>query len=164
MQADWEIKSRAHACARTEREFIPGETFYTLLIREGDGFRREDLCEEAWAARNDNIQPFSFWRSKYEPPVPRAPEAAMPRDDVEGLLRRLVAENQPADKNARYILALMLERKRMLRPIESGDADMLVYEHIVTGETIVLENPHLSFEQIPDVQREVSALLVPDAE
>ena len=53
----------------------------------------------------------------------------------------------------------MLERKKMLRPVESRDEDMLVYEHVVTGETIVIANPHLSLEQIPDVQREVGALL-----
>ncbi|MEI6280230.1 MAG: hypothetical protein WCQ16_12740 [Verrucomicrobiae bacterium] len=162
MQADWEIKSRAHVCARTGREFVPGENFYTLLVREADGFFREDLCEEAWESRNENIQPFSFWRSKYEPPAPRPPEP-LPRDDAEGLLRRLVAENHPAYNNVRYILALMLERKRMLRPVESSDDDILVYEHVGTGETIVLANPHLSFDQIPDIQREVGALLAPDS-
>lgn len=162
MQADWEIKSRAHVCARTGREFQPGETFFTLLIRDGDGFRREDLSEEAWEARNDNIQPFSFWRSKYEPPAPPPPEP-LPRDDAEGLLRRLVAENDPAYANVRYILALMLERKKMLRPMESSDEDILVYEHISTGETFVLANPRLGLEQIPAVQKEVGALLAPDS-
>ncbi len=162
MQADWEIKSRAHACARTGREFQPGEIFYTLLIREGDGFRREDLSEEAWESRNENMQPFSFWRSKYEPPTPPPPEP-LPKDDAEGLLRRLVAENDPAYANVRYILALMLERKRLLRPMESQDEDMLVYEHVATGEIIVLANPRLSLEQIPAVQREVSALLTPES-
>lgn len=161
MQADWEIKSRAHVCSRTGVEFQPGEAFYTMLIREGDGFRREDLSEEAWESRNDNIQPFSFWRSKYEPPAPPRPEP-LPRDDAEGLLRRLVAENDPAYSNVRYILALMLERKRLLRPVESQDEDMLVYEHLATGETIVLANPHLGFDQIPAVQKEVSALLSPE--
>jgi len=158
MQSDWEIKSRAHGCARTGREFAEGEFFYTLLFREGEGFRREDLCEEAWADRNDNIEPFSFWRSKYEPPTPPPPEA-LPKDDAEGLLRRLIAEQDPATVNARYILALMLERKKLLRPMESQDADILVYEHLESGDTFVLTNPHLSFEQIPEVQREVSELL-----
>ncbi len=162
MQADWEIKSRAHVCARTGREFQPGDTFFTLLIREGEGFRREDLCEEAWESRNENILPFSFWRSKYEPPAPPPPEP-MPRDDAEGLLRRLVAENDPAYANVRYILVLMLERKRLLRPMESQDEDMLVYEHVATGETIVISNPRLSLDQIPAVQKEVSALLIPDS-
>lgn len=162
MQADWEIKSRAHQCSRTGREFVEGEFFYTLLIREGEGFRREDLSEEAWKERNDNIQPFSFWRSKYDPPAP-PPAEALPRDDAEGLLRRLIQENDPAYANVRYILALMLERKRVIRPLESSDDDMLVYEHLSTGETLVLANPKLSFDRIPEVQREVSALLDPAA-
>jgi hypothetical protein len=40
-------------------------TFHTLLFRDGEGFRREDISEEAWANRNENIEPFSFWRSKW---------------------------------------------------------------------------------------------------
>jgi hypothetical protein len=158
MQSDWEIKSRAHTCARLGREFTEGEFFYTLLFRDGEGFRREDLSEEAWENRNDNIEPFSFWRSKYEAPPPPAPEA-LPKDDAEGLLRRLIADQDPATANARYILALMLERKRLLRPVESQDDDMLVYEHLESGETIVIPNPRLSLVQIPEVQREVSELL-----
>jgi hypothetical protein len=162
MQADWDIKSRAHQCSRTGKEFSEGDFFYTILIREGEGFRREDLCEEEWTNRNENIAPFSFWRSKYEPPTAPPPDP-LPRDDAEGLLRRLIEENDPAHKNARYILALMLERKRLLRPIESNDPDILTYEHMATGETFVIVNPHLSFEQIPAVQLEVSALLGPPA-
>ena len=40
---------------------------------------------------------------------------------------------------------------------------MLVYEHAATGETIVLANPRLNFDQIPAVQKEVSALLSPES-
>ncbi len=158
MQNDWDIKSRAHACAQTGREFGDGEFFYTLLYREGDGFRREDLSEEAWQSRNDNIQPFSFWKAKYEPPAPPPPEP-LPKDDAESLLRRMIAEQKPEHANACYILALMLERKRILRPIESQDESMLVYERASTGETFVMPNPHLSMEKIPEVQKEVSELL-----
>lgn len=158
MTNDWNIKPRAHACARTGREFAPGEVFYTLLYREDDGYRREDVCQEAWEARNDNIQPFSFWRSKYEPPPPPAPEP-LPQDDAESLLRRLLAEGSPATANACYILALMLERKRVLRPVESQDPALLVYEHARTGETVVVRNPGLSLDQVPEVQRQVAGLL-----
>lgn len=161
MQADWDIKSRAHTCAHSGREFQSGEFFYTRLVREGDGFRREDLCDEAWHSCNDNIKPFSFWRSKYEPPAPPPPEP-LPHNDAESLLRRLIAENDAAYSNVRYILALMLERKRLLRPVDSNDDDVLVYEHVGTGETIVIANPHLGFDQIPEVQREVTALLAPE--
>lgn len=114
------------------------------------------MCEGAWAERNENIQPFSFWRSKYEPPTPPPPEA-LKKDDAESLLRSLLAEGSSA--NAAYILALMLERKKVLVPVESTDRDLLVYNHAATGETFVVKNPALSIDQIPAVQREVSDLL-----
>ncbi len=53
----------------------------------------------------------------------------------------------------------MLERKRALRPVDSPDADTLVYELPATGETFILHNPHLSMDQIPAVQQEVASLL-----
>lgn len=158
MQQDWEIKSRAHACAQTGREFAEGEMFYTLLYRDADGFRREDICEDAWTNRNDNIAPFSFWKTKYEPPPPPAPEP-LQKNDAESLLRALIDANDPRYENAIFILALMLERKRVLRPMESSDDDTLVYEHPKSGETFILKNPHLGMEQIPTVQQEVAALL-----
>jgi hypothetical protein len=158
MQQDWEIKSRSHACSRTGQSFEEGEFFYTLLFRDEAGFRREDLTETAWRERNDNIEPFSFWRTKYEPPAPPPPEA-LKKNDAESLLRALVEANDPRYRNSIYILAVMLERKRQLRPVDSPDDDTLVYEHIGTGETFILSNPHLSMEQIPAVQQEVSGLL-----
>ena len=158
MQTDWDIKGRAHACTKTGRAFEDGEFFYTILYRETNGFRREDLCEEAWQARNDNIRPFSFWRSKYEPPPPPLPEA-LKKDDAESMLRAILAQNDPATANAAYILALMLERKKILVPVESQDNDLLVYTHADTGETIVVRNPALHIDQIPEVQQQVGSLL-----
>lgn len=158
MQNDWEIKSRSHACSATGREFVEGEFFYTLLYRDAAGFRREDLCEDAWQTRNDNVQPFSFWRTKYEPPAPPPPEA-LKKNDAESLLRALLETNDPRYRNAVYILAVMLERKRALRTVDSPDPDTLIYELPATGETFILANPHLSLEQIPAVQKEVSELL-----
>ena len=53
----------------------------------------------------------------------------------------------------------MLERKRLLKPMPSEDPDVLVYEHAQSGETFLIPNPRLSLDQVPEVQREVSALL-----
>jgi len=158
MQADWEIKSRSHHCSRSGQEFVEGDVFYTLLFRDGDGYRREDLSEAEWQDRNDNIQPFSFWKSTYEPPAPPPPEA-LQKNDAEALLRQLIALGDMRYDKTIYILALMLERKRQLRSVISEDDITLVYEHPRTGETFVFRNPHLSLDQIPAVQREVADLL-----
>jgi hypothetical protein len=36
---------------------------------------------------------------------------------------------------------------------------MLVYEHAATGETLVLENPQLGLDRIPEIQIEVAEML-----
>jgi len=158
---EWPIKHRADACARTQRPFQAGEQFYTLLFREGDGFRREDLSEEAWGQRNENIQPFSFWKSRYEPP-PAAPPEALAKENAEDLLRRLLAEDNPANANACYVLAVMLERKRVLKPVkpqEPADRPVLIYEHAKNGDVFIVPDVKLRLDQLEQVQNEVAELL-----
>ncbi len=158
MNQDWEIRKRSELCTATQRPFAEGEFFYTALYREGDGFRREDVSEEAWGTRSEEPRPFSFWRSKFEMPPPPPPEP-LAKQDAESILRRLVEEQAETTRNARYILALMLERKRILKPMPTEDDSVMVYEHAQTGETFLIPNPRLRLEQVPEVQREVSALL-----
>lgn len=158
---EWPIKHRAEACARTGRPFEPGEHFYTLLFREGDGFRREDLSEEAWAQRNENIRPFSFWKTKYEPPPAALPEV-LGKENAEQLLQRLLLQNDPVNANACYVLAVMLERKRVLKPIkseESGDRAVLIYEHAKTGDVFIVPDVHLRLDELEQVQSEVAQQL-----
>lgn len=156
---EWPIKHRADACAVTKRPFAGGEQFYTLLFREGNGYRREDLSEEAWAARNENIRPFSFWKTRYEPPPPAPPEP-LAKENAEELLRRLLAENgQP---NACYVLAVMLERKRVLKQIKAETTDagrLLIYEHAKNGDVFIVSDVQLRLDELDAVQQEVAYLL-----
>lgn len=158
---DWPIKHRADACARTGRAFRPGEQFYTLLFREGEGFRREDLSEEAWAQRNENITPFSFWKMRYEPPPPEPPEP-LGKESAEDILRRLLATNDPAHVNACYVLAVMLERKRVLKQIKTDKTEerpVLIYEHAKSGDVFIVPDVLLRLDELEHVQHEVSQLL-----
>lgn len=161
MAQDWEIKRRSDTCTKTGQAFEDGQTFYTLLFLEKGGFRREDLSEEAWSERNDNIQPFSFWRSTFELPPPAEPET-LEKATAEDLLRRYMEENDPEKANARYILALMLERKRLLKQIEQQEANgrrLLVYEHVKTGEVFLVPDPELRLDQLAEVQMQIAELL-----
>jgi hypothetical protein len=161
---EWAIKHRADACAVTHRPFAPGEYFYTLLFHDADGYRREDLSEEAWRNRNENIQPFSFWRSRYEPLSPPPPEP-LPKENAEQLFRRLIAsENPPA--NACYVLAAMLERKRVLKQIkteETANRRVSIYEHGGTGDVFIVPDPQLRLDELESVQNEVVQLLHAEA-
>ncbi len=158
---EWSIQHRAEVCAVTGRAFAEGENFYTLLFRDGEGFRRSDLSEEAWQQRNENLQPFSFWRSRFEPPLPAPPEP-LPKENAEELFRRLVAVADRANANACYVLAAMLERKRILKQIQTEERDrgrVLIYEHAESGDVFVVPDPQLHLDQLESVQHEVAALM-----
>jgi hypothetical protein len=157
---DWAIKHRADACAATQRPFEAGEYFYTLLFRDADGFRREDLSEEAWKKRNENIQPFSFWKTRYEPLPESAPEP-LAKENAEQLFRRLIASESPP-ANACYVLAAMLERKRILKQIKTENVEkgrVLIYEHGATGDVFIVPDPGLRLDELEHVQNEVAQLL-----
>jgi hypothetical protein len=161
MVPEWEIKARAHQCARSEEAFTDGAIIYTLLYRDRNGFRREDISEAAWPEMKDHVQAFSFWKSRYQAPAPPAPEP-VPRESGEALLRKLLREDRPDHLNARYVLSIMLERKKTLKQVdvrENDDEKFLIYEHAKTGEVFIIEDPRLKLDQLDSVQDEVYALL-----
>ena len=162
MTTDWTIQIRSPHCTATGIAFNEGEYFYTLLFNEKDGFRREDLCEDAFRTRGESPAPFSFWRSKFEPPQAAPPEAVS-RQTAEDLLRNYMLESGAGHANARYILALMLERKRLMREVgvKRGEDGSLtrIYEHVKTGEVFVIPDPELRLDQVEQVQMQVAGLL-----
>jgi hypothetical protein len=166
MVSEWEIKARAHRCARSDEPFTDGVIIYTLLYRDRNGFRREDVSEEVWSEIKDKVEPFSFWKSRYAAPPPPAPEP-VPKESGEALLRKLLHEDLPEHVNARYVLSIMLERKRTLKQVdvrENDGAKYLIYEHTRTGEVFVIEDPRLKLDQLDSLQKEVSVLLTPQGQ
>jgi hypothetical protein len=163
---EWNIQSRALQCAVSGRPFEKGERIFSALYWRDGHYERVDLSAEAWNARNENIAPLSAWQTDFVPPPPQAPET-LKKDDAESLLRRLVAENASGTRNARYILALMLERKKVLRQIErqrQESGSTLVYEHLPSGEVWLIEDPGLKLGELTSVQDEVARLLSPEDE
>lgn len=162
MANDWEIKGRSHVCTATGKKFAQGEFFYTLLFKERGGhFRREDLCEDAFQQRDKSATPYSFWRTKFEA-QPAPPPEPIGKESAEDLLRRLMGEEGQEHASARFILALMMERKRIFKPIESKEEDgrlLNIYLHAKTGEVFVIPDPGLRLDQIEAVQMEVAELL-----
>jgi hypothetical protein len=163
MLQEWTIQSRNHQCGKTGHPFVEGEYFHTLLFLENGAYRREDLCDDAFKERGENEpEPFSAWRAKYIPPPAVAPEAVT-KQTAEDLLRHYMEEGAEEHMNLRYILALMLERKRILKEIEvkrGGDGSITrIYVHGKSGEVFIIPDPQLKLSQVAEVQMQVADLL-----
>ena len=165
MQQAWNIKTRAHECARTGRPFEEGEVFHTAIYfdTESGEFVRRDVGLDAWQDETAERAPLAYWRTEYVKPTsaPPKPEFAT-KESAESLLRRLTEEDQEHTEHARYILALMLERKKQLVPKEKKHTEhgiMLLYEHRKSGEVFIIRDPELRLDELEAVQDEVAMLL-----
>jgi hypothetical protein len=87
----------------------------------------------------------------------------MKKESAETLLRNMVAKEDADDTNAIYILAVMLERKKILveKDVQTREdqTKIRVYEHKKTGETFLVIDPELKLAEIEKVQEEVVGLL-----
>ncbi len=162
----WHIRSRARACTATARPFEDGETIVTALFPdpESSGYLRLDFSKDAWKARTaEDEKPFSFWKAVYHAPVAGAEKQdAFKKESPEELLRRLVEEEEEHTENVRYILAVMLERKKVLRETDSQrtpNGIIRVYEHRKLGDVFIVRDPDIPLNQVEKVQEEVLALL-----
>lgn len=162
---EWNIQSRAHTCHQTGHSFTQGERYHTVLIEGRQGFERLDLSAAAWREHGAEISArpgfVSHWVGTYQPPAAAPPEAIR-RDDAESLLRALLARGDATHAGAVYILAVMLERKRLLKvkaqTRESGRR-ITLYEQPKTGDVFAVADPELQLTQLEAVQRDVASLL-----
>jgi hypothetical protein len=162
---EWNIQSRAHACEACALPFADQQPYHTLLLDETPLLRRSDICEPCWqkqsAADNRSRAGFiSHWQGIFETPPPVAD--VIQKDTAETLLRKLVEQNDPQHAPAAYILAVMLERKRILKVKEQIKRDgqrIFVYEQPKTGDIFTITDPNLHLDQLEQVQRDVASLL-----
>lgn len=163
---DWKIRSTHARCEISGEPFLDGQEFYTCIFDDpgSEGFNRRDYSVDAWKKIRKKIDPapFSFWRSTYKAPAKAAQDKKTGDSSVEGMLRHFIDEDDPLTENARYILALMLERKKTLIPTDSKVTDtrtLLFYEHADNGDVFIVADPGLRLDEIESVQREVVDLL-----
>ncbi|HZL44395.1 MAG TPA: hypothetical protein VFD66_14085 [Verrucomicrobiae bacterium] len=161
---EWNIQSRAHGCEACGKLFADQEAFHTLLFDEKADLRRLDICSGCWDKQyreaRDRKGFISYWQGKYE--APPAPTDAIKKETAETLLLKLVQLNDPRHIPAGYILAVMLERKRVLKIKEQfvrNGQRVFIYEQPKSGDVFTIADPDLHLDQLEQVQREVAALL-----
>lgn len=163
---DWNIQTRAHTCSVCEQPFVDKAPYHTALVEDAGGLQRSDVCQTCWDATPQNEARaregfVSHWQGIYEAPPP--PEAeAIQRETAETLLCKLIELDDPKYIPAGYILAVMLERKRILKVKEELQRDgqrVFVYEQPKSGDVFTIIDPDLQLDQLEEVQREVSRLM-----
>jgi hypothetical protein len=161
MSQDWNIKSRSHTCAVSGEPFVDGADIYSCLFFGEEGYTRADISTACWNDEQKN-RAVSFWRTAYTAPPPPTDEP-LKKENVETLLRQFMSREDDSRLEVVYILAVMLERKRLLveRDVQRREdgTKLRIYEHRQTGEIFTVPDPDLRLDQIEGVQRQVNELL-----
>ena len=165
---EWNIQARSHACQACEKPFADEDPCHTLLLEDRNQYTRMDVCQQCWETQYiegaaDRKGFISHWQSVYHAP-PAAPPEPIQRETAEDLLRKLIAGGQSKDGPVCYILAVMLERKRLLKVKEQTQRDgvrVFIYEQPKTGDIFTITDPNLRLDQLEQVQRDITQLLNP---
>ncbi|MEX2316609.1 MAG: hypothetical protein WD669_05615 [Pirellulales bacterium] len=173
MLLDFEVQRSTRRCAATGQPLEPGDVCYSMLEVIGPTVIRKDYCGEAWGG--PSAIALGWWRSRV--PEPAAKKIKLAPNDVLLELFDQLAEH-PERQDMRYVLALLLLRRRVLRlevshespgqPAGQGsgqlaDETMDVYcpqrdasycvPIVMPGDT-----------RIDEIQQQLSELLIADAE
>lgn len=164
MIQNWSIRSRAHQCALSSRPFVEGEVFHTAIYfdPESGGYLRRDVGLDSWKQELAERTPIAYWRTVYTPHVAEQRPEVTSKESAMALLQRFIEEGEPQTEDARYILALMLERKRILSPTatkETEQGKMIFYENKKTSEVFMIRDPELRLDELAQMQDEVAMLL-----
>jgi hypothetical protein len=162
---EWNIQSRAAACEACNQPFADKQPLHTILFEERSELRRMDICQNCWQNQysegaRDKKGFISHWQTVFNAPAPVV--EAIQKDTAETLLRKLIEQNDPQHAPAGYILAVMLERKRILKVKEQIVRDgrrIFVYEQPKSGDIFTIADPDLRLDQLEQVQKDVAQLL-----
>jgi hypothetical protein len=156
---DWIIERSGGVCAATGRELTDGEEHYAVLYEEGESFRREDYSVDAWKGPPEKA--YCFFKTRV--PVKEKKKRLLVDNDVlVNFFLRLAGEQRETRVHFRFVLALILMRKRILQYKETVHDDEEEYwvMRLVKEDTMHrVVNPRLNDEQIERVSRELSVIL-----
>lgn len=157
--SDYEISRSSGKCAACGRALEVGDVFYTVVLSEGEAFIRQDIGAECWQ----------------EPPAgalchfrTRVPEREKKRkvlvDDavLVDFFRRLSESDEAGKERFRFVLSLILLRKRLLKYEQTTRESGREYWHmrlISDKSQHRIVNPGLVESQIEGLTVELGAIL-----
>jgi hypothetical protein len=156
---DYQIQPNTRRCAITGRQLQPGERFFTALLETGGQFVRQDYSEEAW--QGPPAGAFSFWTGR----VPEGNETHKPQVDDDLLVEcfeRLEGQTEPSRVSFRYVVALLLMRRKRFKFDEARTEDgreVLLVRCARSGTKYQVVNPGLAESEMLAVQEEVFKVL-----
>jgi hypothetical protein len=154
-------------CAATGEEIPHATPAIAALceLEEDEGFVRFDYSIEAWEKGDRPDRLFSHWRYT-TPEEGKKPDIVIDEAVLVDLFERLDGDERPQRIAFRYIIALVLLRKRKLKLVGREQADggetWLLRWSGTDGEVAKIHNPGIQEDEIHGLSDQLSDLLQGD--
>lgn len=157
---EWEIEKPLGQCYGTGRKIEYGEEYFAALVETDQGLQRRDFCDEYWQDKNPDV--FCYWKTRM--PHPDQKKQIFVDDEMlMAFFDRLAGETEQEKINFRFVLALILMRKRRLKYDSSKiEDDKEIWRLRIVGgdkQFVELINPNLNEEQIEQLSSQLSQIL-----
>lgn len=157
---EWEINKPVGQCCGTGRQIRPGEEYFATLIETEEGLQRRDFCADYW--QNEKPDVFCYWRTKL-PASEQKKQIFVDDQMLMSFFERLEREKDEEKINFRFVLALILMRKKRLKYDSSrSEGDREIWRLRVAGENktyIDVLNPRLNEDQIEQLSSQIGQIL-----
>lgn len=163
LAVDFQIQRCARRCSVTEKEFQPGEIFYSVLLADGAEIIRQDFSKDAWeGAPEDSL---GWWKSCM-PAATGKKIGWAPNDVMLEFFHELA--DKPEKEDLRYVLTLLLIRRRVMR-LEETESQADQREELVVycsrqEETYRVPVVHPGPARSREIQDELANLLLANTE
>lgn len=173
VSGDYSISRVGGRCAGSDEPITPGDRIVTALVEDDEGMRRLDFLERAWdagARPAAGLMLHGFWRSVApEPDTPRT--ALLDNESLLDLFDQLADAHEQRGRVLRYVLALILVRKKQFLYEGSHGKDMLLRrrgdalppERGGDGPPLIeVADPHMDDAAIAEAIEQVGQVLAGD--
>ena len=162
----YDVPRPAGVCAVSGRAITPGEKFIAAVRETPTGLERIDVSPEAWPGF-DHGRLLGFWQTVMPQPEQKAKKLFVDDDVLCTLFERLADTSEPAKINFRFVLGLILMRKRMLiyettrheQTTEGSDKELWTVRFKGRDDRLDLLNPRLTEEQVGEVSQQLGEIL-----
>ena len=158
---EFDFKRSSRRCHRTQRDLKPGEVYYSALVEQGEEFVRLDFSAAAW--EGPPPETLGWWRSR----IPERDGQRVYWAPSEVLLAYFQElETRPEKAATRYVMALLLQQKRLLalhdvRTGTDGQRELVLHAARLKADFVVPDCPP-SPEQLRAIQEELTSSLFTD--
>ena len=161
----YEVAKPLGKCAVTGDPIAQGERFMAALREMPTGFERVDVSLAAWP-QFDRKDIVGFWQATM-PAVEQKKKLFVDDEVLCQLFERLADVQEPAKLNFRFVLGLILMRKRMLiyettrheQTTEGSDKELWTVRFKGRDDRLDLLNPRLTEEQVGEVSQQLGEIL-----